>query len=169
MVHTSVQENNFEMRLFAWENLLPYYFVFNKQNYARYGSYYVETLKQLDKRYPGLRPFFDTVGLSVQAQTKFPLRTSIDQRGEQSINRDAKTSGGIKSFASDANSVLKWCLNRPDQARNTNALRQLAGLSSNCGSYKPLRPSQILKSEKAVSEAVRVIEEEFINPFVGFD
>ena len=31
--------------------------------------------------------------MSVQAQIAYPVRTAIDQRGEQSINRDAKTAG----------------------------------------------------------------------------
>ena len=36
--------------------------------------------------------------------------------------------------------------------------------------YKPMRPSQILKSEKVVPEAIRVIEDDFINPFgLGYD
>ena len=30
-------------------------------------------------------------GLSVQAQDKYPLATAADQRGEQTINQDAKT------------------------------------------------------------------------------
>ena len=29
--------------------------------------------------------------MSVQAQIEYPVRTAIDQRGEQSINRDGKT------------------------------------------------------------------------------
>ena len=37
----------------------------------------------------------------------------------------------------------------------------------NCSStlYKPLRPSQILKSEKLVTNIVRTLKEEYINPF----
>ena len=32
-------------------------------------------------------------GLSIQAQNHYPLTTACDQRGEQTINRDAKTTG----------------------------------------------------------------------------
>jgi len=32
--------------------------------------------------------------------------------------------GGIKSFASSNNAVTKWCLNRPEQAKNTAALKK---------------------------------------------
>ena len=40
LTHTAVQENDSNMRVLAWEKMLPFYFYFNKMNYARYGSYY---------------------------------------------------------------------------------------------------------------------------------
>ena len=64
--------------------------------------------------------------MSVQAQESFPVRIAIDQRGEQTTNRDAKTSGGIKSFAADSSAILKWTLNRAEQAENTKALLDFA-------------------------------------------
>lgn len=92
-IHLAVQTNDFGMRLDAWERMLPFYFTFDKTNYARYGTWYVETLKNLEIRYPGLKQLLQSEGLSVQAQSSYSLRTSIDQRGEQTINRDAKTAG----------------------------------------------------------------------------
>ena len=76
--------------------------------------------------------------------------------------------GGIKGFASDSASVMKLCLNRPTQAKNTSCLRTLAEPASKTGIYKPLLPSQILKSEKMVTNAIDVITNEYINPF-GLD
>ena len=64
--------------------------------------------------------------------------------------------------------MMKWCLNRPTQAKKTSYLRTLAGLASKTGIYKPLRPSQILKTEKMVTNAIDVITNEHINPF-GLD
>lgn len=90
MIHTAVQTNNFEMRLQAWDEMLPFYFAFNKTNYAIYGLWYVQIMKEVDLRYPGLTKTFKMSGISVQAQSAYP---STDQRGEQSINRDAKTLG----------------------------------------------------------------------------
>ena len=49
----------------------------------------------MEQFYPGLKDLISKEGLSVQGQEKYPLRTAIDQRGEQTINRDAKTSGKI--------------------------------------------------------------------------
>ena len=36
--------------------------------------------------------------------------------------------GGTKGFAADNNSVTKWSLNRPEKAKNTNVLKQMAGV-----------------------------------------
>ena len=93
MIHIVVQENEFERRLQAWQEMLPFYFAINLVNYARYGSYYVEMLKNLDQSHPGLKALLSKQGLTAQAQERYLCRTSIDQRGEQSINRDAKTTG----------------------------------------------------------------------------
>ena len=56
-------------------------------------------------------------------------------------------------------------MNRAEQAKNTDASLKLADLNLTDNTYKPLHPSQILKSEKLVSSVVRVLTEEYINPF----
>ena len=165
VIHTAVQENDFQARVFVWEYFIPFFFAFNKMNYSRYGSFYLQTLKSIDSLYPGMKELLEYTGLSVQGQDKYPLRISVDQRGEQTINRDAKTTGGIKAFSTLGDSVSKWCLNRAEQARNTRELQNLCGLSTDTGIYKPCRPSQIIKCEKLVQSTMRVLMEEYINPF----
>ena len=60
---------------------------------------------------------------------------------------------------------MKWCLNRPQQSKNTASLKRIAANLSNAQSIcKQLRPSNILKFEKIVAETVRVLEEN-LNPF----
>ena len=80
-------------------------------------------------------------------QDKYPCLTAVDQRGEQTVNRDAKTSDGIKYFASDPGATLKWTLNCSTQARNTQARYNLAEIICSEDVYKALRLSHILKSE----------------------
>ena len=81
------------------------------------------------------------------------------------MNRDAKTTGGIKYFAADISAVLKWTWNRSEQAKNTGALLNLTDMNNPGSIYKPLRPSQILKSERFVSNIINVLKEEYVNPF----
>ena len=78
--------------------MLPLYFAASQINYARYGLHYVEMLKNLDQSHPGLGTLLLKKRLTAQAQEKYPCRTAINQRGEQSINRDAKTTGKLPSF-----------------------------------------------------------------------
>jgi len=56
-------------------------------------------------------------------------------------------------------------LNKPEQTKNTTALKELASISTSHHVYKQLRPSDILKVEKLVKETTRVLEEEYLNPF----
>ena len=167
LIHTAVQENDFDARLAVWDYFIPMYFAFNKTNYARYGSFcfYVETLKSIKEKYPGLKEILKKAILSVQGQDKYPLRIAIDQRDEQSINRDAKTSGGIKTFSTNNESVTKWCLNHSEQAKNTKALYDLCGLDAGSNTYKLCLPSQILKTEELVQAVMNTLKNECTNPF----
>ena len=165
LAHLSIQENKFEVRLKCWQYFMPFYFALNKTNCSHYGSHYVNLLENIEQIYPGLKELLRYKGLFVQAQDRYKLRTATDQRGEQSINRDAKTTGGIKSFAVDNTSVLKWTLNHSEQAKNMTELLSMAGIQSASDIYKPLRLSQILKSEVMVTNVVNVLSSEYINPF----
>ena len=55
----------------------------------------------------------------------------------------------------------------PHQAKYLNELKKMAGLNRGGECCKPLRPSQIIKSEKLVTKVVSILENEYINPF-GF-
>ena len=136
LLHMAVQENDFLLRLYGLKYLLPFCFALNKQNYARYGSFYVHSLENLNNTHLGCRELIKKKGLSVQAQDRYPARTPMDQRGEQTINRDAKTAGDIKFFASDQNAILKWTLNCSAQAENTAALYRLADVKKSDKEYK---------------------------------
>ena len=164
MAHTAMQTNDFDLRVESWEKFLPFYFAFNKVNYARYGSYYY-TLKNMETLYPGLKDMLEKLGLSVQAQDRYQIRTALEQRGEQIINGDAKKSGGITVFFRSISSILKWCLNKSEQATNTKALDDLARLGKNNTSYTLLRPSQILKSDSLAGKVQAVLEIEYLNHF----
>ena len=151
-IHHAVQTNDFGLRLDGLKKALPFCFALKKQNYARYGTIYVHSLANAETTHPGCKKLLLNKGLSVQAQSRYPLRTSIDQLGEQTINRDAKTSGGIKSFASNKESILKWTLNHPYQAENTQALYEMAGIKRSTEDYKCTRPSEIIKSDHRVAK-----------------
>ena len=100
--------------------------------------------------YPGLKDLLSEKGMSVQTQERFPLGVPVDQRGEETLNRDAKTTGGIKYFAADSSAVLKWTLNHSEQAKNTGALLNLTDMNNPGSICKTLRSLQIV-SQKDLS------------------
>ena len=49
VIHTSIQENDFEKRVLGWKYFLPFYFALNYFNCARYGSYYAQVLESIQQ------------------------------------------------------------------------------------------------------------------------
>ena len=105
-IHIAVQENKFTERIIVWEHFLSFHFATNKIDYARYGSYYVQSMKCIDHLHPGLKQILENNSMSIQAQDRCAIRTVIDQRGEQTFKNDAKTIGGVRGFAANQASVL---------------------------------------------------------------
>ena len=59
-------------------------------------------------------------------------------------------------------------MNIGKQLQKFNELTNFAGLQYSTECYKPLRSSEIQKSEKHVSKVINVLEDEYLNPF-GLD
>ena len=67
-LHVDIQQNSFEACMNAWEYFLPLYFVMNKLNYAKYGSYCLHQMKDREVIYPGLN-----IPVSVQGQNWYNI------------------------------------------------------------------------------------------------
>ena len=68
VIHTSIQENDFEKRVLGWKFFLPFYFALNYSSHARYDSCYVQVLESIEQMYPVLKDMLKCKRLSVQAQ-----------------------------------------------------------------------------------------------------
>ena len=139
--HTAVQEGNFDWRICAWELLLFFYFSTNKHKYAGCGSWYVHQMRNRDSLHGGNKIIF-----SVQSQARYNLRTAVDQRREQSLNKDAKTVGVVRKLSPDNDAVTKWNMGSANQSRNLNTLLQMCNISQQ---YKHTWPSQVCRQNHA--------------------
>ena len=170
LLYPAVQGNNYELCIEGWRRMMPFFLALNKTNYARYGAYYMVQLQNLDITRPGCKELVKRNSISVQGQDKYPLHTAIDQCGEQTLNKDAKSTGGIRSFASSSESVTKWTLNRASQASVTAKLKKFSNITNSDEIYKALHPHQIVKSEKWMASLQNTISQDFVNPFsTGLD
>ena len=87
--------------------MMPYFFALNKTNYSRYGSYYIQQLISLNRTHPGCKELIEIKGVPMQAQDQYALKTAIDQRVEQTLNREARSVGGIDRFRGNIDSIIK--------------------------------------------------------------
>ena len=132
---------------------------------SRYGSCYIQRLVSLDRTHPGCKELIEIKGVSVQEQDQYPLRTAFDQRGERTLNREAKSVGRMGRLGGNINSVIKWTLNSALQAKFAAELKLFAQVNKSEEMYKAFRLNQIRKSENWTATLTQVISEDFLNPF----
>ena len=165
-LHYSINVNDFHLRLKCWRELVILCFPTNKKNYARYGSYYIELMQNLPNTHPGAVEELLEKGISVR-RNDMGIGQSIDGAGEQTFMRSAKTRGGIKSFTSSSNDATysKWVLSRPFQAKFVEALIDMISKSETGSHTKALRTSEIVRSERRITNMIDILTNTFINPF----
>lgn len=78
--------------------MMPYFFALDRQNYARYASVYWAEMEALPSTHPSLHSSLSERGSWTLQRSNLEPFCSIagDQGIEQTVNRDAKTSGGLK-------------------------------------------------------------------------
>ena len=65
-------------------------------------------LMNIEEKYPGMTEFFRIAGISAQTQTKHAIKTATDQRGEQTISKDAKSTSNSIQSGSHTNTANKY-------------------------------------------------------------
>ena len=164
-LHFSVNMNDFELRLHCLRAFVSLCFATNKQNYARYGSYYVLLLEHLEETHPGAKAELQEKGLSV-CRNDLDIRQAVDMAGEQTFMKSSKTTGSLKNFITQESTYGKWVLSQLFQAQFVAALKNQAGVSKSSNNpRKCLRESQIRKSERNAENIINTLKNVFINPF----
>ena len=75
-------------------------------------------------------------------------------------------SGGVTQFAAKEDTVAKWVMNRPYQAKFVESLFEMTGIAPTMSNLrKCLRPSEVLKSNRMVENMITTLNAHFINPF----
>ena len=98
---------NFDMHVSYLQNLCPHVFCMNNHNYAKYLSlYYVMLLNLPDES----KSLIVNKGFSVSRSDVPDGRCSINMTIEQTINKDAKTRGGIIGFSRSLSIYYRWCV-----------------------------------------------------------
>ncbi|GFN92490.1 hypothetical protein PoB_001899600 [Plakobranchus ocellatus] len=104
-------------------------------------------------------------GFSVSRSDTPASRTVADMTIEQTINKHAKTSGGIVRFSRSYPAYYTWCVTRHNRAQHVSATYQMANIESKkCETNKESSLSKRKLSEKAVKKIIDTFSA-FLNPF----
>lgn len=161
----SVKENNFALYIESIRELCSLLFSADHLHYARYLPVFLLQLENLSLTHPGAEELLTDNGFSVSRSNVPACRNAIDLTIEQTINRSAKTRGGIIGFTRNPSAYYRWCLTRHKRASYVEATLDRADMTSDStDTHKSNRKSEIRRSDKDVSNLVHTFSQ-FLNPF----
>lgn len=109
LYETALRTSNVDLFIYASSKMLPYFFVLNHQNYARYLTRNIDNLINMDLTHPGLSNQLRNGALSIRRTSKNFARNAVDLTLEQTINANAANKlTGISAFTNSISTRNKW-------------------------------------------------------------
>ena len=161
----AVKENDLDLFIKSMTQMCGLLLSADHLNYGKYLPFYCVQLRNLQETHPGAEVLLSTCGFSVARSTTPGCRLPIDQTIEQTINRSAKTSGGIIGFSRNVGAYHRWCLTRHERATFAEAtLDHLDMKEDTMDAHKSTRTSSVKRSEMEVQRVMNTFDH-FVNPF----
>jgi len=161
----AVKENDLDLFMNSLQKMCGLLFSADHQHYGRYLPVYYIQLRNLHQTHPGAEVLLGECGFSVARSTVPGCRIPVDQTIEQTVNRSAKTIGGIVGFSRNVGAYYRWCLTRHKRATFVEAtLQEVDMVDDHTEAYKSTRPSAMKRSDEEVQQVMSTFEH-FINPF----
>jgi hypothetical protein len=104
---------DYHLHLTAVSETIPYFLVSGRHNYAKFAPVYVSEMRQLEIENPDAFNFLQSGGFVVRRSSLRGFNcVSTDQALEQTVNRDAKSTGGVVGFTMRKGALQRWLLTR---------------------------------------------------------
>ncbi|XP_065646027.1 uncharacterized protein LOC136076646 isoform X2 [Hydra vulgaris] len=159
----ATRTTNWELHLDCVRMMLPWYFAYDRVNYARCLCPYWLEMKAIDSTHQGLLTEFKN-NWTVQRQASSFSAIACDQAIEQTCNRDCKTNGGITGNTLNRGAVQRWILSQPERSLIAQQCKLLSGYVKESRVCKDLDVTRIRKDEKSVIDVMETVSS-MINPF----
>ena len=148
----ATKENDFDLHISSLQQMCPLYFAYDHHNYARYTTFYLLPLINVDKTHPGLQKLLRNNGFSVSRSNVPGCSNAVDITIEQTINKSAKSQGGIIGFSWNVAAYHKWCVTHHEQASYVSATNEMANMvCCENDSHKCNPKAKITASERYVN------------------
>ena len=162
----ATRESDWALHLATVRKMLKWFFAYDMINYARYLTVYWCEMSNLPKTLSYTYENHMIRGKwTVQRNEKYGFSSiACDQAIEQTINRDAKTEGGIRGITMNQQAVLRWILAQSERCAITRQCEYLAGINHEVRISKDLDDQNKTLHQKMVQSVLHSIEA-MINPF----
>ena len=161
---------DWDLHLQCIREMLPWCFAYDRQNYARFMTYYWLQMTQLPQTHPEADLFLRSGGFSVQRSNNSFAMVPSDQAIEQSMNRETKTTGGIVGFSRHPGTVQRWVLTAHDRAAVADVCMEHCGLDDATEErdtmHKECQTSRMARDETDVLHVIDTCDG-FLNPFLS--
>ena len=107
----ATREGNWELHLECIKAVFPWFFAYDRNNYARFLPVYLVDMLELPDTYPEAYSMLSQGDFGVQRTTSQGFsQLPVDQTIKQTLNRNTKTKGGIIGFSLKKGAVQQWML-----------------------------------------------------------
>lgn len=160
------KEADFALHLDSVMETIPYFHLAGRTNYARYTPVYVSEMRQLETKQPVMHQFLSRGGFVVRRSDKTKFNSvPTDQALEQTINREAKGTGGVIGFTLRKSALLRWLLTRHVSGEYSEAFQELLENKSEGSLHKELGQARISRDKADVMAITDYIKDHCQNPF----
>ena len=144
----ATRENYMDLHIACLQQMRPLCFAMDHNNYAKYFTIYFVSLLNANHTHPGVEQLLRDDGFSVSRSNVSNSRIAVDQTIEQTINRHAKSHGGIVGFSRNLQAYYRWCVTRHLRGTYlTEAMENAGMISEEELTHKDVRSSEIIKTE----------------------
>ena len=151
------REGNWDLHLYSFKMMLPYFFRYDHVNYARWGVVYVDEMQRLPQ---ALLDEFKRGNFVIKCSDQKFNQVDPDQ-GQEWINGTGKRCGGIVGITRTTSALTRWTLTYNLRSRIATDTREM---------YRLSQSRQRLHKECGKSRMIRDNKDEFalLAVFTGF-
>ena len=161
----AIRTSDWTLHLECVRQMLPWVAAYDRTFYARYLPIYWCEMTNLRTTHHTVFQSVELGQWTVQQQNRYPFSAvACDQVIEQTLNRDCKTSGGIKGISLNQNAVQRFILSQAERAAITRQCETMAGYHHDPRSKKDLDNTARKRNEDSVERVIAVVEQ-MVDPF----
>jgi len=161
----AIKENDLPSYTNCLRSLCPLLLSADRLNYAHYLPMYYRHLVNISQTHPGAEALLERYGFSVARSSVPACRVPVDMAIEQTINKSAKTSGGIIGFTKNMDAYRRWCITQHERASFLDATQEHLEIRSKYSTLRSSCSQYELKSSNAEVNRLVTAFGNFINQF----